>query len=155
MNSMTPDALEERLSSRTDLPTTHNSKALLVAVEGLADAHPADREIASLLRALHGQMTAPSGLRPVVEGIRRGRLIRWDDISTTWMAHQVSDGAEGQLRVMRRRQRAADDTQRLTQAPTGGVRRSARPDRDCLRMCDAKANVVYGIRGVDMSKPVV
>lgn len=63
--------------------------------------------------------------------------------------------ATRQRRVMQQRQRAADERLTPSPSPPEAVRRSARPGHDCLRMCDATANVVYGIWGRYMSKPVV
>ena len=68
-----------------DLDPT-DPEAALRRVEKAAELHPEDRILAALVRALHGCSTAGYGLNPVVGGVHRERLVRWDAWTSTWLS---------------------------------------------------------------------
>lgn len=91
--SLAPLALAESSLERPDL--------VLRELESRAEAHPADRQLAALIRELARMMSADRGLAPVLAGVRRERLVRWDADSTTWVGVDIETGRRALVRALR------------------------------------------------------
>lgn len=99
---MTPEQLARQVAL-LDLPhpTSALPDRLLRSLEELAEARPADRRLALLVREAARLASADRGLPRIVAGIRRERLVRWDADSTTWLGVDVASGAPALVRVLR------------------------------------------------------
>lgn len=85
-----------------DLPRAPDGPAdAVAAAERAADGSPGDRAAAEALRLAHGWATADQGLPAVIGGVRRERLLRFDEVSTTWLGVRVLDGRSAMVRVLR------------------------------------------------------
>ncbi|MEQ1567770.1 MAG: hypothetical protein ABMA64_19165 [Myxococcota bacterium] len=71
--------------------------ALLVELERLADERPGDRRVARAIRGLADRIAAEAHCPPVVAGVRRERLVRWDADTVTF----VGTDAAGDRRMVR------------------------------------------------------
>lgn len=100
---MTPDRLQHLLDTTPpgSWPSPRRPDALLRAVEAAADRAPQDRTLSDLAREVGRLASADLGLEPIVAGIRRERLIRWDEDTTTWIGVDVPTGTPGMVRVLR------------------------------------------------------
>jgi hypothetical protein len=95
---MTPHDLNRTLH---DLGLDPAAPDVVARLEARAEAWPADLRLRRALLDAHAQATAGSGLRPVVAGVRREALVRWDAWTTTWEGFQVDDGAPALVRAPR------------------------------------------------------
>lgn len=99
---MTPDALRRHLADLPGAwPSTADPVALLRALEDSADAEPAHRGLARAVRLAHGLAVADQGVPLLIAGVRRSRLIRWDEWTTTWLGSDVATGSRTMVRVVR------------------------------------------------------
>lgn len=95
-------AARARLASLLQLPAAPDDPSAAVrAAEAAADARPGDPGAAEALRIAHGWATADHSLPAVVGGVRRERLLRYDDVSTTWVGVRVLDGRPAMVRALR------------------------------------------------------
>lgn len=80
--------------------TDVHDPALLSRLEARADTtyEPALR---SAILGLHGWLTADRGVPPVVGGVSREQLIRWDELSTTWTGPRADGSGPAMVRVLR------------------------------------------------------
>ncbi len=93
---MTPSALRQALARYgSSWPT--DPLDLLAAVEARAESLPGHPHFTALLLAAELQATAPERLP---EGLHRDELVRFDNLSATWTAHDA-DGARYLVRVAR------------------------------------------------------
>jgi hypothetical protein len=98
---MTPISLQHLLTSlHQDLPPLH-AQDLLASLERVADEAPGDAALRAAVLAVSGYLSAPTTLRPVVGGVRRERLVRWDDWTTTWIGVDVHTGGRAMVRAPR------------------------------------------------------
>lgn len=95
---MTPEHLGQRLPPGLSV---HDPSALLGEIEARADASPHDLDLHALLREVHAYATAADGLAPVVAGVRRERLVRWDAHTATFHGTSVFNGHGARVRVLR------------------------------------------------------
>lgn len=95
------DELAELLVIMDRPPSLHPAEALLHTLEAHADADPCDGAVRDALLAAHGRVMADAGLRPVVGGVQREQLVRWDDTTSTWVGHDVRTGEPAMVRVAR------------------------------------------------------
>lgn len=95
------DELAELLETLERPPSVHPADALLHTLEARADADPSDGAVRDALLAAHARVTADAGLRPVVGGVQREHLVRWDAITSTWVGHDVRTGEPAMVRVAR------------------------------------------------------
>lgn len=99
---MTPEQLERQLADLPVPPVSPERPDLLLrALEDLADARPADRTLARLVREAARLASAERGLPRLLGGIRRERLVRWDADSTTWLGTDVVTGGPALVRALR------------------------------------------------------
>jgi hypothetical protein len=73
----------------------------LRALEALADADPTDRRIARAVRDLADRRSAEASTPPIVAGVRREELVRFDDHTVTWLGVDVASGHGRMVRVPR------------------------------------------------------
>ncbi|NCG22381.1 MAG: hypothetical protein GWP91_25475 [Rhodobacterales bacterium] len=73
----------------------------LRSAEAAWDKHPHDRVLAGLVHAIHGRITADQDLPLDVGTVRRGRLVKWDNWTTTWQGVDLQTGAPVLVRVLR------------------------------------------------------
>lgn len=90
-----------RLLHALDLPADPSGQVPIAALEARADADPRDMAVRDAFMAAHGFLTAEQGLGPVVAGVLRERLVRWDAWSTTWVGSHALTGGRTQVRVLR------------------------------------------------------
>lgn len=87
------------------LPSAHDPTEspheALRAVERAADAVPSARELAQAVLALQARVTAEDGLAPMIAGVHRGELVRWDAWTTTWTGSRPETGEAVMLRTLR------------------------------------------------------
>ncbi len=95
------DELAELLETLERPPSVHPADALLHSLEARADADPSDGAVRDALLAAHGRVMAEAGLRPVVGGVQREQLVRWDATTSTWVGHDVRTGEAAMVRVAR------------------------------------------------------
>lgn len=95
---MTPEQLENHLAARG---LALDDRSLLATVEARADAAPADGAARRLVETVHAWWTADAGLPPVVSGVTRSELVRWDARTTTWTGPRVDGSGAGMVRVLR------------------------------------------------------
>ncbi len=100
--------------------------ALFARAERLADAFPADPARRVLVRAAHAWLTAGDGLPPVVGGVARETLLRWDATTTTWAGREVHSGCQALVRCLRP-SAASDPAMRRALARDGRALRAALP----------------------------
>lgn len=99
---MTPDQLSRRLDAlATPLPSVSEPARLLTALERLADDAPRDRAVADALLAVHALATALDGVPPVVAGVRRETIVRWDDWTITFDGVDTATGRAARVRTLR------------------------------------------------------
>jgi hypothetical protein len=101
---MTLDELETvlgALSAHSIRADSSPTQEVLQRIEVLADRNPADRSLARAVHTVAKWTSAPRGLPLVVGGVRRERLVRWDDWTTTWLGSDASDGSEVLVRILR------------------------------------------------------
>ncbi len=76
------------------------------AVEALAAQQPSRlQELDEHLLDLRERETADTGLPLVIGGVRRGHLVGWDRVTTTWVGWDEQSGARWALRCLRPRWR--------------------------------------------------
>ena len=96
------NAARSRIRQRLDLPRdSADPTEAVAAAERAADRAPGDPGLTDALRLAHGWATADQGLGAVVGGVRRERLLRYDEISTTWLGVRILDGRTAMVRVLR------------------------------------------------------
>lgn len=71
------------------------------AVERAAVEHPADPGWAGLILAFDDEDALIASTPPVIAGIRRDRLVRFDALSSTWTGTRLDDGAAVLVRAPR------------------------------------------------------
>jgi hypothetical protein len=101
---MTPDDLRSRLATlhpAVRLPPLEDLGRLLATLEAKADENPADRDLAAAVREVHAMARASVELPPIIGGVRREQLVRWDEWSTTWDGVGAVSGRSCRIRVLR------------------------------------------------------
>lgn len=101
---MTPHDLRARLAAIDpdgSLPPLEEPARLLAALEERADRAPADQRVAAAIRGVHAVLSAAVELPPIVGGVRREGLVRWDDWTTTWDGVGAVSGRSCRVRVLR------------------------------------------------------
>jgi hypothetical protein len=83
-----------------DLPDPDHPR-FAALLEAAAEAAPSDAALRAAAHAAHGELTAAQGLSPVVSGVLRDRLVRWDDWTTTWEGTDALSGRRAQVRALR------------------------------------------------------
>lgn len=73
----------------------------LRALEALAEADPTDRRVARAVRDLADRRSAEASTPPIVAGVRREELVRFDDHTVTWLGVDVASGRPTLVRVPR------------------------------------------------------
>lgn len=96
---MTPDDL---LALAPEGVSLADPAAVVAAFEAACDANPRDRRLAVGLLAAHGLATAEVDAPPVIAGVRRSRVIRWDPRTVTWDGVDVTTGQPARIRALRR-----------------------------------------------------
>jgi len=89
------------LSAHSIRADSSPTRDVLQRIETLADNDPADRNLARAVHRIAQWASAPRGLPLELGGVRRERLVRWDDWTTTWVGSDATDGSEVLVRVMR------------------------------------------------------
>lgn len=77
------------------------SPTRLRELEAEADRRGWDPLLERAIASVHGQTIAGSEHPPVVAGIRRRSLVRWDARTTTWDGAHVASGAPAMIRTLR------------------------------------------------------
>lgn len=90
-----------RVLAELGVPADASGPVPMAALEAKADADPRDMSLRDAVIAAHGFLTAEQGLGPVVAGVLRERLVRWDAWSTTWIGSHALSGGRTQVRVLR------------------------------------------------------
>lgn len=98
---MIRDQLERQLDALARPALRLSSPDVAAAVETAAEAHPHHAGLRDAVHAVHAWQTAGHGLPPVVGGVLRDRLVRWDDWTSTWEGTDAVSGARAQVRVLR------------------------------------------------------
>jgi hypothetical protein len=98
---MIPTVLQHLLAAHGIVTSDPIGAEATRALEAAADASPGDAVLRELLAFAHGGASAANGLPPVMCGVRRERLVRWDAISTTWLGTDARTGSRVMLRVLR------------------------------------------------------
>lgn len=96
---MTPDDLRrlvEPYAAVIDEPA-----AWIAALEARCEADPTDEGLTAALLQTHACVTTAEGLPSVIAGVRRERLVRWDDHSATWDGVEVATGRNTRIRTLR------------------------------------------------------
>ena len=70
-------------------------------LEELASGDPTDRTLAASILAITDRIAADSAFPPVVGGVRREALIRWDGFSATFTGVSVANGGPTMIRALR------------------------------------------------------
>jgi hypothetical protein len=83
-----------------NLPALDNPRVQML-VEAQADQFPGHAGLRQVSQALGEFSAAAHGLSPVVGGVLRDRLIRWDHWTTTWEGTDALTGRRAQVRVLR------------------------------------------------------
>ena len=99
---MTPEVLRKRLADLPGgWPPTSDPALLLRALEDRADAEPGNRALTYAVELAHQLAVVDQDLPPIIAGVRRSVLVRWDSWTTTWIGSSVATGARTMVRVLR------------------------------------------------------
>jgi hypothetical protein len=101
---MSPDHLKsllEALPPDPDRPPVEEPVRLLRALERQAEADPRDGALAEAVIAAHALAAAGDGLPPIVAGVRREILVRWDGWSVTFDGTEIASGHPARIRTLR------------------------------------------------------
>lgn len=99
--AMTPSRLLQLLHAlELDVPDPL-ALDVLRTLEGIADKAPANARAREALQLAHAGATASQGLPPMVAGVLRDRLVRWDGHTSTWTGTDALTGARAQIRILR------------------------------------------------------
>ena len=99
---MTPEGFQRYLSDlEVDPGLVSDPPHLVRILEGELEQCPAQRELLEALFRANELLNAGKGLPPVVGGVRRGELVRWDGWTATWDGANMSTGSSMQIRVLR------------------------------------------------------
>jgi hypothetical protein len=98
---MTPAQLDHLLAraGQPPLPPEGDLDDALDRVEAAAEAHSTP-EVERAFGALLRRQEAVQGLPPVIAGVRREDLVRWDAFTVTFTGHDVSDGRPALVRTL-------------------------------------------------------
>jgi hypothetical protein len=95
---MIPEEIDRRVQ---ELVVGGVSGDPLRALEEMAERSPGDRRIAALVVDLSDRRSAESSTPPIVAGVRREELVRFDAFSVTWVGTEVATGRGAMVRVLR------------------------------------------------------
>lgn len=101
---MTPDRLAALLEDRLPdvaWPPVEEPLDLLRALEVAADNDPNDRVLGDAVVEVHGLVTVGRMLPPVIAGVRRERIVRWDHWTVTWEGTRLQNGGTAMVRTLR------------------------------------------------------
>jgi hypothetical protein len=102
---MTPARLRRLLRATAPLgapwPDPDSPEALAAALDRACDAAPADRVLSALRWEVHAGQTSADGLAPVMAGVRREQVVRWDADTVTFDGTHVSTGRPMRVRTLR------------------------------------------------------
>ncbi len=126
---MTPDRLAALLEDRlpdVSWPPVEEPIDLLRALEVAADSNPQDRVLGDAVVEVHGLVTVGQMLPPIIAGVRRERIVRWDHWTVTWEGTRLQSGGTAMVRTLRSHA-AKDPVLRRQIARDGRALRSVLP----------------------------
>ena len=95
---MIPEQIDQRLR---EIVVGGVSGDPLRALEEMAEGAPADRRIAQVVTDVADRRSAESSTPPIVAGVRREELVRFDTFTVTWSGTEVASGRGAMVRVLR------------------------------------------------------
>jgi hypothetical protein len=95
---MIPEDIDRRVQ---ELVVGGPSGDPLRVLEEMAERAPGDRRIAALVMDLADRRSAESSTPPIVAGVRRDELVRFDPFTVTWVGTEVATGRAAMVRVLR------------------------------------------------------
>ncbi len=95
---MIPEQIDQRVQ---ELVVSGVSGDPLRALEERADGAPGDRRVAQLVIDLADRRSAETSTPPIVAGVRREELVRFDPFTVTWVGTEVASGKGAMVRVLR------------------------------------------------------
>jgi hypothetical protein len=101
---MTPLALRAALLARSDtapIAAVDDHGERMQAVEALHESSPSDLALMVLAHVCVDVYSATTSLPPIVGGIQRQRLVRWDDYTVTFEGIRIADAKSALVRTLR------------------------------------------------------